>query len=56
MISLLSLINLSFNPSKEILIICGGDAELIGSELRHTKNITIVPNLVMQGMISHFNH
>ena len=54
--SLIGLINLSFNPSKEILIMCGGDAELIGSELRHNKDITIAPNLVMQGMISHFNH
>ena len=53
--SLIGLINLSFDPQKDILIICGGDSELIASGLKK-KNKTIInePNLVMQGMISHF--
>ena len=55
--SLIGAINLSFNPDKDILIICGGDSELIGSELQQKhKKIIIAPNLVMQGMISHFNN
>ena len=53
--SLIGLINLSFNPAKDILILCGGDSELIGSALnKKNKEIIISPNLVMQGMISHF--
>ena len=55
--SLTGLINLSFDPVKDILIICGGDSELIGSGLKQkNKEIIIAPNLVMQGMISHFNN
>ena len=55
--SLMGVINLSFDPAKDILIICGGDSELIGSGLKKkNKEIIIAPNLVMQGMISHFNH
>ena len=55
--SLIGVINLSFDQTKDILIICGGDAELIGSGLKQNdKEIIIAPNLVMQGMISHFNH
>ena len=55
--SLTGLINLSFDPVKDILIICGGDSELIGSGLKEkNKEIIIAPNLVMQGMISHFNN
>ena len=56
--SLISVINLSFERTKDILIICGGDAELIGSGLKKKNNneLIIAPNLVMQGMISHFNH
>ena len=55
--SLIGVINLSFNPAKDILIMCGGDSELIGN-LFKPKNaeIIIAPNLVMQGMITHFNH
>ena len=50
------LINLSFDPLKDILIICGGDSQLIGSNLKQkNKEIIIAPNLVMEGMISHFN-
>jgi len=55
--SLIGLIHLSFNPAKDILIICGGDSELIGSRLmQKNKEIIIAPDLVMQGMITHFNH
>ena len=54
--SLIGVINLSFNPVKDILIVCGGDSELIGCRLRqNNKSVIIAPNLVMQGMISHFN-
>ncbi len=54
--SLKGVINLSFNSLKDILIICGGDSEIIGNELKKKNNeIIIAPNLVMQGMISHFN-
>ena len=55
--SLIGVINLSFNPEKDILILCGGDSELIGRGLKQkNKEIIIAPDLVMQGMISHFNH
>ncbi len=55
--SLIGVINLSFNPVKDILILCGGDSELIGSVLKQkNEDIIIAPNLVMQGMITHFNH
>ncbi len=53
--SLMGLIHLSFDPAKDILILCGGDSELIGSRLKQkNKEIVITPNLVMQGMITHF--
>ena len=49
------LIDLSFDPLKDILIICGGDSQFIGSHLKqNNKEIIVAPNLVMQGMISHF--
>ena len=53
--SLIGIINLSFNPKKDILIICGGDSDLIASSFKK-KNKAIIkkPNLVMQGMIAHF--
>ena len=55
--SLMGVIKLSFNPAKDILIMCGGDSELIGSRLKQKNEETIIaPNLVMQGMITHFNH
>ena len=55
--SLMGVIKLSFNPSKDILIVCGGDSELIGSVLKqNNEEIIIAPNLVMQGMITHFKH
>ncbi len=55
--SLIGVINLSFDQTKDILIMCGGDSELIGDGLKqYYKGIIIAPNLVMQGMISHFNN
>ncbi len=53
--SITGMIDFSFNPGKDILITCGGDSELITSILI-TKNIKIInlPNLVMEGMIIHF--
>ena len=55
--SIVGLINLSFDTTKDILILCGGDSELIGNGLKQKhKEIIIAPNLVMQGMISHYNH
>ena len=54
--SLIGVINMSFDPLRDILIICGGDSELIGSCLKQkNEEIIIAPNLVMKGMISHFN-
>ena len=54
--SLIGAIKLSFNPAKDILIICGGDSELIGRVLKQkNEEIIIAPDLVMQGMITHFN-
>ena len=50
--SIFGTIKLSFNPKKDVLIICGGDAKLIGETIsKKIKNIIIEPNLVMYGMI-----
>jgi len=52
--SLTGVINSLFNPSKDILIICGGDSLLLTKSLRTQKeNIIKAPNLVMEGMIIH---
>ena len=55
--SIIGVINCSFNPLKDILITCGGDSELITSILK-AKNTKIInlPNLVLEGMIIHFQH
>tara|TARA_B100000902_G_scaffold224250_1_gene213007 strand:+ start:1013 stop:1699 length:687 start_codon:yes stop_codon:yes gene_type:complete len=53
--SLIGVINLAFNPAKDILIICGGDSELIARILKDkNKEFINAPNLVMEGMIFHF--
>ena len=45
-------INIAFDSKEDILIMCGGDANLIGNSLKkEIKNIIIEPNLVMYGMI-----
>ena len=47
-------INNLFNPEKDILVICGGDSELLTKSLKTQKeNIIKAPNLVMEGMIIH---
>ena len=52
--SLTGVINSSFNPSKDILITCGGDSEFLTKSLKtEKKNIINAPNLVMEGMIIH---
>ena len=43
-----------FNPEKDILIICGGDSQLLTKSLKtQIENIINAPNLVMEGMIIH---
>ena len=52
--SLTGVINSLFNPEKDILIICGGDSQLLTKYLNTQKeNIIYAPNLVMEGMIIH---
>ena len=52
--SLTGVINSLFNPEKDILIICGGDSQLLTKSLKTQKeNIINSPNLVMEGMSIH---
>ena len=52
--SLNGFINSLFNPKKDILIICGGDSQLVMKSLKTQKeNIINAPNLVLEGMIIH---
>ena len=52
--SLASVIKSLFNPAEDILVICGGDSELLAKYLKTQKeNIINAPNLVMEGMIIH---
>ena len=52
--SLSGVINSLFNPAKDILIICGGDSQLLTKSLKTQKeNIINAPNLVMEGMMIH---
>ena len=52
--SLTGVINSLFNPEKDILVICGGDSELLTKSLKIKKEKIInVPDLVMEGMIIH---
>ena len=51
--SLTGVINSLFNPEKDILIICGGDSQLLTKSLKTQKEIINAPNLVMEGMIIH---
>ena len=51
--SIIGAIKISFDSTKDILILCGGDANLIGNPLKkEIKNLRVEPNLVMHGMIS----
>ena len=50
--SIIGAIKLSFNSTQDLLILCGGDANLIGKSIREEiKNTLIEPDLVMYGMI-----
>ena len=50
--SIIGAIYISFDREKDILILCGGDANLIGNSLKKDiKNFIVEPNLVMYGMI-----
>ena len=52
--SLTGVINSLFNAEKDILIICGGDSQLLIKSIKTQKeNIINAPNLVMEGMIIH---
>ena len=52
--SLIGAINLAFNPEKDILIICGGDTEIIKPYFLEQTQVSINPNLVMEGLIMSF--
>ena len=50
--SIIGAIHLSLNPKEDLLILCGGDANLIGKSIKkEIRNIMIEPDLVMYGMI-----
>ena len=49
--SLIGAIKLAFTPDQDILIICGGDTEIMKSSFSDESQILIKPNLVMEGMI-----
>ena len=53
--SITGVINISFNPLKDVLITCGGDSHFLTKFLKtQKKNIIYAPNLVMEGMIIHY--
>ena len=53
--SLTGVINSLFDPTEDILVICGGDSEFITKSLKTQKeNIINAPNFVMEGMITHY--
>jgi len=55
--SLIGTVNLLVNKAKDILIICGGDANAVSTHLSQFKNNMIIePNLVMRGMILFNTH
>ena len=50
--SILGAISISFDKKRDILILCGGDANLIGNSLKKViNNFILEPDLVMYGMI-----
>ena len=50
--SIIGAIKLSFNPDQDLLILCGGDANLVGNSIKkEIKSMIIEPDLVMYGMI-----
>ncbi len=51
--SITGAIKIAFDQTKDVLILCGGDANLIGNSLKkEITNFFIEPDLVMYGMIS----
>tara|TARA_B100000886_G_scaffold202838_1_gene140116 strand:+ start:571 stop:1254 length:684 start_codon:yes stop_codon:yes gene_type:complete len=52
--SLTGVINISFNPLKDILITCGGDSQFLTKYIKtQKKDIINAPDLVIEGMIIH---
>tara|TARA_Y100001933_G_scaffold151839_1_gene150225 strand:+ start:107 stop:808 length:702 start_codon:yes stop_codon:yes gene_type:complete len=50
--SIIGAINLSFDPTEDLLIFCGGDSNLIKKSIKQDiSNCIIEPDLVMYGMI-----
>ena len=50
--SIIGAIKISFDKRKDILILCGGDSDLIGNSLKkEIKDFVLEPNLAMYGMI-----
>ncbi len=49
--SLIGALKLAFNPIEDILIICGGDTEIIKPNFLINSDVLINPNLVMEGMV-----
>tara|TARA_Y100000589_G_C26980553_1_gene558416 strand:- start:76 stop:756 length:681 start_codon:yes stop_codon:yes gene_type:complete len=50
--SILGAIKISFDKTKDILILCGGDANFIGNALKkEIEDFTVEPDLVLYGMI-----
>jgi len=50
--SIIGAIKLAFNAKQDLLILCGGDANLIGKSIKEEiTNFIIEPDLVMYGMI-----
>ena len=53
--SLTGVINSLFNPANDILVMCGGDSELLKKFIKTQKESIInAPDLVMEGMIIHY--
>ena len=54
--SILGVIKMSFNKNKDILVICGGDTDLIAQEFQYSSKVILEKNLVMIGMINYFKN
>ncbi len=52
--SLFGAVKLAFNQDEDILIICGGDTEIITPNFLKETQILINPNLVMEGMVIYY--
>ena len=47
---------MSFNKNQDILVICGGDTDLIAQEFQYSSKVILEKNLVMIGMINYFKN